>query len=77
MKHNKMNMDESMTKLNNYIITIPLKLPMGSSLHAEWTQTAKARLECPRVHKTKHGSENGRNGSLGWEMTWKFFKGEV
>lgn len=35
MKHNKMNMDESMTKLNNYIITIPLKLPMGSSLHAE------------------------------------------
>lgn len=52
-----MNMDESMTKLNNYIITIPLKLPMGSSLHAEWTQTAKARLECPRVHKTKHGSE--------------------
>ena len=35
MKHNKMNMDESMTKLNNYIITIPLKLPMASSLHAE------------------------------------------
>lgn len=35
MKHNKMNMDESMTKLNNYIITIPLKLPMGSFLHAE------------------------------------------